>query len=259
MAEKLDEPIADVAMSVPRKDLLAEVIRASLRQSVATALARPAAKIIRYPNAVTAEPVGGATKRAFDVIGASAIILLALPLIALAFIAAALQGAGGVFFGHRRIGFRGGAFRCLKFRSMAPDAEVRLKRYLAENPEAAEEWMRDQKLRKDPRITTIGAILRKTSLDELPQLINVLRGEMSLVGPRPVTEEELFRYGDRRAAYLSARPGLTGLWQVSGRNSTTYERRTELDAEYVANWSLQRDVVIILKTIPAMLGSSKGV
>jgi len=259
MAEKLDEPVANVAVSAPRKDLLAEVIRANVGQSLASALVRPTAKIIIYPNAGIAAPIGGATKRAFDVIGASAIILLAFPLIALAFVAASLQGAGGVFFGHRRIAFRGASFRCLKFRTMAPDAEARLNRYLTENPEAAEEWMRDQKLRKDPRITTVGAILRKTSLDELPQLINVLRGEMSLVGPRPVTEEELYRYGDRRAAYLSARPGLTGLWQVSGRNSTTYERRTELDAEYVANWSLQRDVVIILKTIPAMLGSSKGV
>lgn len=256
MAEKLDESVADIALDVPRKDLLAAILKNSI--AFQPAPARLPAKIIKYPHARIVTPVGGATKRAFDVAGASVIILLALPLIVVALIAAMMQSDGPVFFGHRRVGFRGGFFKCLKFRTMAVDAEARLKTYLAANPEAAEEWARDQKLRKDPRITAVGEVLRKTSLDELPQLLNVLRGEMSLVGPRPITEEELHRYGDRRTAYLSARPGLTGLWQVSGRNSTTYEKRTELDAQYVATWSLAQDVSIMLRTIPALLGSSKG-
>jgi len=218
------------------------------------------AAIIPYPRKPLPSPfaIGGASKRAFDVVCTLTLILLAAPLFLFVALVALLAGDGALFFSHKRVGFRGQPFGCLKFRTMVANGDKMLAEYLQSNPEAAEEWARDRKLRNDPRITPMGAFLRQTSLDELPQLFNVLRGEMSLVGPRPVTEEELSRYGDRQAAYLSARPGLTGLWQVSGRNSTTYERRTELDAEYVARWSLARDIAIMLRTVPAMLGSSKG-
>ncbi|MFA7637825.1 MAG: sugar transferase, partial [Parvibaculum sp.] len=153
----------------------------------------------------------------------------------------------------RRVGEKGREFMCRKFRTMHVDSDAILKSLLENNPQVAAEWARDQKLRNDPRVTAIGAFLRKTSLDELPQLINVIRGEMSLVGPRPVTYSEVLRYGEDAEYYLSAKPGITGLWQVSGRNETTYMRRVQLDAWYVKNWSLWQDIAILFKTVPAVL------
>lgn len=158
-----------------------------------------------------------------------------------------------VFFGHYRVGRDGRLFRCLKFRSMRRDSEQVLAKLLAENPEARAEWERDQKLARDPRITPIGQFIRKTSLDELPQLINVLRGEMRLVGPRPVTPPELTRYGSTRWHYVSVRPGITGLWQVSGRNKTTYEERVALDKHYVETASPMTDLKILLRTVYVVL------
>jgi len=158
-----------------------------------------------------------------------------------------------VLFAHRRIGCNGTPFRCYKFRSMVTDAEAKLQRVLATDPELAREWREQRKLADDPRITPLGRILRKTSIDELPQLLNVLRGEMSCVGPRPVVEDELRRYGRRQLGYLAARPGITGLWQVSGRSRTGYSRRVALDWLYVRRWSLRLDLVILLRTIPAVL------
>jgi undecaprenyl-phosphate galactose phosphotransferase len=140
---------------------------------------------------------------------------------------------------------------------MVPDAEALLKKYLEGDAGARAEWERDFKLKDDPRITPIGAFLRRTSLDELPQLWNVLKGEMSLVGPRPIIEEELARYGDQVDYYLETRPGITGLWQISGRNDTTYEDRVALDCWYVRNWSLWYDLVILVKTTAVVL-RSKG-
>jgi undecaprenyl-phosphate galactose phosphotransferase len=158
-----------------------------------------------------------------------------------------------VFYRHERIGKGGRRFECLKFRTMVPDAGRVLDDYLAAHPEAEAAWRRDHKLRHDPRITRIGAWLRRTSLDELPQLINVMRGEMSLVGPRPVVAEELARYGDNIVYYVESTPGLTGLWQVSGRNDLDYRRRVHLDCWYVKNWSLWCDLVILFKTPRAVL------
>jgi exopolysaccharide production protein ExoY len=158
-----------------------------------------------------------------------------------------------IFFGHYRVGHDGKLFRCLKFRSMRRDAEPALAALLARSPEARAEWQRDQKLRHDPRVTPIGRFLRHTSLDELPQLFNVLRGEMSLVGPRPITVGELTRYGRARWHYLSVRPGITGLWQVSGRNNTTYEERVALDKLYVERRTAWFDARILLKTVPVVL------
>ena len=144
-------------------------------------------------------------------------------------------------------------FGCLKFRTMVPDADGVLRRLLEVDPRARAEWERDFKLKDDPRITPIGDFLRRTSLDELPQLWNVLKGEMSLVGPRPIIEEEVERYGDQVGYYLETRPGITGLWQISGRNSIGYDDRVALDSWYVRNWSIWYDLVILVKTIAVVL------
>lgn len=154
-----------------------------------------------------------------------------------------------IVFGHYRVGCGGKLFRCLKFRTMLRDSERILADLLRDDPESRLEWHADQKLLNDPRITSVGRFLRSSSLDELPQLLNVVRGEMLLVGPRPVTVAELTRYGRLRWHYLSVRPGITGLWQVSGRNNTTYEERVALDAHYVENRSLLGDIGILLRTI----------
>ena len=159
-----------------------------------------------------------------------------------------------IFFGHYRVGRDGQMFKCWKFRSMVINSAEILAELLQSDPAAKAEWDRDQKLANDPRITPVGAFLRKTSLDELPQLFNVLKGEMRLVGPRPITLGELDRYGEARWHYLNAMPGMTGLWQVSGRSDTTYEERVELDRDYVERRSLWSDVVILLKTIAVVLG-----
>lgn len=176
------------------------------------------------------------------------VLILALLMVAVAFFIWRKDGAP-VFFGHYRVGLNGKLFRCLKFRSMYVESERMLAELLRDDPEARAEWDRDQKLTNDPRITPIGNFLRRTSLDELPQLFNVIRGEMSLVGPRPITVGELTRYGRIRWHYLSVRPGMTGLWQVSGRNDTTYDERVALDRRYVESRSFGMDVSILLRTV----------
>lgn len=180
------------------------------------------------------------------------LLLLAPLLLLVAFMAWRTEG-GPVLFAHYRVGHDGKLFRCLKFRTMRCDAEAALADLLARDPEARAEWERDRKLVSDPRITPIGAFLRRTSLDELPQLVNVLRGEMSLVGPRPITVSELMRYGRARWHYLSVRPGITGLWQVSGRNNTSYEERVALDKTYVEQRTAWFDARILLKTVNVVL------
>lgn len=191
-------------------------------------------------------------KRTLDVSVALFILIFALPWIVLVLGVVSLDG-GKPIYSHPRIGKGGRKFNCLKVRTMVRDSDKRLQKLLDEDPESAAEWARDFKLRNDPRITGIGKFLRKSSLDELPQIWNVLRGDMSLVGPRPVTEEEILLYGDSADAYSSVRPGITGLWQVSGRNSVSYEERVELDRQYVSTVSLTEDVRILLRTIPAVL------
>jgi undecaprenyl-phosphate galactose phosphotransferase len=191
-------------------------------------------------------------KRAFDLLVGSLLFLLLAPLFALLCWQVARTGRP-VFYRHPRIGKGGKEFDCLKFRTMVPDADRVLTAHLAARPEARAEWRHGHKLKDDPRITRIGAWLRRTSLDELPQLINVMRGEMSLVGPRPVVAEELARYGDNVVYYVESTPGLTGLWQVSGRNDLDYRRRVHLDCWYVKNWSLWCDLIILIKTPRAVL------
>jgi exopolysaccharide production protein ExoY len=159
-----------------------------------------------------------------------------------------------ILFGHYRIGRQGRLFRCFKFRTMVRDAQPVLERLLREDPVARAQWEREQKLDDDPRITPVGRFLRRTSLDELPQLINVLRGEMALVGPRPITVPELQRYGVVRWHYLDVLPGMTGLWQVSGRNDVSYEERVRLDRHYVEQRTVLTDAAILLRTVKVVLG-----
>lgn len=194
-------------------------------------------------------------KRLLDMLAAALALLLAAPVMVLVALAVKLDG-GPLLFGHMRVGHNGTLFPCWKFRTMVPNAEAKLKEVLARDPERAEEWRQTLKLKNDPRVTAIGGFLRRSSLDELPQLFNVLFGHMSLIGPRPVTKGELERYGDAQDYYLSVRPGITGLWQVMGRNDTSYGQRVQLDAWYVRNWSLWHDIIILFKTVPAVLRRS---
>jgi|CXWL01.1.fsa_nt_gi exopolysaccharide production protein ExoY len=195
----------------------------------------------------------GRLKRAFDLALAGTALLFLAPAFLTIALLIKLTDPGPVFFRHTRVGRQGARFGCLKFRTMAADSDRRLAEILQNDPHAAAEWEASQKLRKDPRVTMIGALLRKTSLDELPQLWNVLRGEMSLVGPRPITRSELTRYGRDRRYYLLVRPGITGLWQVSGRSSASYEKRIGFDREYIEEWSWLGEFWILLMTLPAIL------
>src|SRR5690606_19167509 len=187
-------------------------------------------------------------KRTFDVVVSSLILLMLSPIL-LVLALLVMKDKGSPIYGHTRIGKDGKPFKCLKFRSMVMNSQEVLQELLRTSPEARAEWDKDFKLRNDPRITKVGAFLRKSSLDELPQLFNVLKGEMSLVGPRPVIDEELERYGENKDYYLMAKPGMTGLWQVSGRNDVDYDTRVYFDAWYVKNWSLWNDIAIMFKTI----------
>ncbi len=193
-------------------------------------------------------------KRIFDYVVA---LILFFPLIVLIIIISMvirITSKGPAIFKQERIGKNGKIFSCYKFRTMYIDADKRLKDILDNDPEARAEWEKYWKLKNDPRVTKIGKFLRKTSLDELPQIFNVLKGEMSLVGPRPVTEKEInIYYKDTANLYFSVPPGITGLWQVSGRNNTTYEQRVSLDAWYVRNWNLWLDIVILLKTVVVVI------
>ncbi|OWW00146.1 exopolysaccharide biosynthesis protein [Rhizobium sp. R72] len=165
-----------------------------------------------------------------------------------------LQGRP-IFIAHRRIGKNGVVFRCLKFRTMVKDADAVLARHLANNPHFEQEWNATRKLRNDPRVTPFGALLRKSSIDEIPQLLNVVQGRMSLVGPRPIVASEVELYGTHFADYIRVRPGLTGLWQISGRSDTSYRERVQLDVRYVRENTLGGDLAIMIKTIPAILRS----
>ncbi len=191
-------------------------------------------------------------KRVFDIFGSLSIIVILSPL--LLYISLKVKRDGGpAIFGHERIGKNGKPFKCLKFRSMVVNSKEVLESLLKNNMEAKAEWDATFKLKDDPRITKIGAFLRRTSLDELPQLFNVLKGEMSLVGPRPIISAELERYNDEIDYYLLSKPGMTGLWQVSGRSDVDYDTRVYLDAWYVKNWSMWNDIAILFKTISVVL------
>jgi|HigsolmetaAR201D_1030396.scaffolds.fasta_scaffold00842_7 Sugar transferases involved in lipopolysaccharide synthesis len=207
---------------------------------------RPAVRSVRYL-------AYAAGKRAFDIVGAVALLLVFSPLMLVISLLLWMEG-GSVIYRHRRVGRNGRMFDCLKFRTMVPNADQVLRELLEKRPELRAEWIRDHKLRDDPRVTAVGRFLRRTSLDELPQLWNVLRGEMSLVGPRPVVREELMRYGRNAAFYLSVKPGLTGLWQVTGRNDVSYRRRVVLDVYYIRKQNLLLDCYILFKTPSVVFG-----
>ncbi|MBB5471240.1 Undecaprenyl-phosphate galactose phosphotransferase WbaP [Paraburkholderia sp. Clong3] len=189
-----------------------------------------------------------AVKRTMDVCGASVLLILLFPVL-LIIALAVMSDHGNAVYGHPRIGRGGRTFKCLKFRSMVKNSDEVLAKLLATDPQARAEWDRDFKLKNDIRVTPVGRILRKTSLDELPQLWNVLRGDMSLVGPRPIVQKELVRYGRDVRYYLALKPGMTGLWQVSGRNDVDYPTRVSLDVKYAMNRSLTFDMSILLRTV----------
>ncbi len=191
-------------------------------------------------------------KRAMDIVCALILAVVFLPVAVLAALIIAFDSRP-VFFGHMRVGRNRRPFRLWKFRTMVVDADRILEEHLRKNPECAREWAGNHKLRYDPRITRFGRLLRKTSLDELPQLWSVLRGDMSLIGPRPIVAAEMSKYGRAVGLYGLVRPGLTGLWQVSGRNDTQYSRRVELDCHYIRNWTLGLDFKILYKTVGVIL------
>jgi exopolysaccharide production protein ExoY len=206
----------------------------------------PRDKVISPP---TVRPVGGAIKRVSDIVVALGAIIALLPLFAACYLLVASTSRGPVIFRHRRVGFGGREFECFKFRTMQVDAERRLREYLDSDPAARQEWELKHKLCDDPRITPFGQMMRRSSLDELPQLFNILLGHMSMVGPRPIVESEIVKYHEYFGVYASGRPGLTGLWQVRGRNTTSYEQRVAYDVEYLRNWSIWKDFRILLLTI----------
>jgi Undecaprenyl-phosphate galactose phosphotransferase WbaP len=198
-------------------------------------------------------PLPRLTKRLMDLLTAVVVGILLLPLLFYIAVAVKLSSRGRVIYGHERIGRGGRRFKAWKFRTMFENAGDVLEYYLEQHPELRLEWEQDQKLRYDPRVTRIGRFIRKTSLDELPQLWNVIRGEMSLVGPRPIVTAEVAKYGPYYPLYTIVKPGITGLWQVSGRNNTTYDQRVQLDAYYARNWSPWLDVYLLLKTVRIVL------
>lgn len=193
-------------------------------------------------------------KRIFDLFFSALAVTLLLPLFVLIYAAIRLTSKGPAVFAHTRIGRGGEPFKCFKFRTMHADAESRLQKLLEEDEQARQEWQDCRKLKSDPRVTPVGEFLRKSSLDELPQFLNVLKGDLSVVGPRPVVEEEVIHYYKEKAPkILSIRPGITGLWQISGRSNTSYQRRVELDEYYVERRSFLLDIQLVAKTVPALL------
>ncbi len=216
---------------------------------------------VKYPFAAIPvsrmeQPCGGALKRVFDFVVALMAIIILSPLLICVALAVRLSDGGPALFGHKRVGFSGKTFKCWKFRSMVPDSEVIFQNYLSENPHAALEWKQNQKIKNDPRITPLGHVLRKYSIDELPQLFNILMGDMSFVGPRPIQKVEYEKYGYSLRHYLSTRPGLTGLWQVSGRSDSTYQKRVAFDRYYVTHWGMLTDIALIIKTVPVAVSGS---
>ena len=192
-------------------------------------------------------------KRALDVVLVLLMTPVLLPLLLMIATLVMFSSFGPVFYSHRRIRRNGEFFSMWKFRTMCHNSAEVLEAYLAEHPEARAEWNRSHKLKRDPRITPVGEFLRRSSLDELPQMWNILTGQMSLVGPRPIVAAEVEKYGDSFGCYCRVKPGLTGLWQVSGRSKLSYPERVALDCDYVERWSLWRDFVILLRTIPSVV------
>ncbi|WP_435535881.1 sugar transferase [Azospirillum sp. ST 5-10] len=215
-------------------------------------LAPPAPPLARADAAPGGRAIADAFKRTVDIFFSLICLFIVFPLLVLAVYLIWLDG-GAPLFKQERIGRNGRRFACYKLRTMTRDADRVLAEHLARSPEAAAEWATKRKLSNDPRITPLGRFLRRSSVDELPQLVNVLRGDMSLVGPRPISEAEIPRYGDDFACYTAVRPGITGLWQVSGRSRTSYAQRVALDRHYAHNRSWRLDLVIMVRTVRVVL------
>ncbi|MZR12486.1 sugar transferase [Maritimibacter sp. DP07] len=207
----------------------------------------------RLAPAMPPRPTIGKGKRLFDMAFAAAALIALSPVFLVIAVMLRLRERGPVFFAHSRVGQNGQTFRCLKFRTMRENGDEMLARMLAIDPIARREWEEAQKIDRDPRVTRLGAFLRRTSLDELPQFWNVLRGDMSIVGPRPVTRGEAAKYGRHFADYCKVKPGITGAWQVGGRSDTSYEHRVALDVDYVRNGSFAEDLRIVFKTVGVVL------
>jgi Undecaprenyl-phosphate galactose phosphotransferase WbaP len=193
------------------------------------------------------------TKRCMDLVVSILGGILLLPLLFYIAVAVKMSSRGPILYAHDRIGKDGQHFKALKFRTMFENSNDVLEYYLEQHPDLRMEWEKDHKLRYDPRVTRIGRFIRKTSLDELPQIWNVIRGDMSLVGPRPIVTAEIVKYGPYYGLYTMVTPGITGLWQISGRNNTTYDERVQLDAYYVRNWSPWLDMYLLIRTIRIVL------
>lgn len=250
--EKLVRLIADVRPYVRNFSIVPDLIGTPMAGVEVDILFSEEILMLRLKNNL-ARRINRVIKRIFDIVLTVTGGLMLSPVIAILALAVANETGGSVIFSHRRVGRAGRPFTCYKFRTMVPDAEEKLKEHLAKNPKAMEEWKRSFKLTDDPRVTKLGRYLRRTSLDELPQIINVLKGDMSLVGPRPIVTEEIPRYGEFIKEYYMVRPGITGMWQTSGRSDTTYEERVAMDTWYVRNWSVWIDLVYLFKTVKIVL------
>jgi len=231
--------------AVPQHNAFTPTARYDWQRMHAAAIDRVSIERVRF--AVPRDPALRVSKRVFDVTASVALLALLSPVM-LTIAVMARRDGGPAMFAHRRIGAGGESFKCWKFRTMVPDAQDALHKLLESDAAAREEWERDYKLRNDPRVTKLGRFLRTTSLDELPQLFNVLAGNMSLVGPRPIVSDEIPRYGAAFHDYARCRPGITGVWQVSGRNAVDYRHRVMMDQDYARNWSLAADVMVLLRT-----------
>ena len=255
-SKKLVSLINQLQLLVKRVAFVPELFGLPTSNITARGMMEEQAVVLRVQNNL-ARKSNRIMKRIFDIVATVCGGILILPILAIVAVLIYLDSPGPIVFGHKRVGQDGKEFPCYKFRSMVPNAQEALEVYLKENPAAREEWERDFKLKDDPRVTRIGKFLRKTSLDELPQLWNVLVGDMSLVGPRPIVRDEIVKYGDYINDFYLVPPGITGVWQVSGRSDTTYEERVLMDSWYVHNWSVWIDIVYLLKTVLAVV-KSKG-
>ena len=250
--EKLQELINEIQPHVKNISFVPDLIGTPMSSAELSILFSEKILMLNLRNNLS-RPYNRAFKRIFDlvltIVGG---IIISPILLGIAF-AVAVDNRGRVIFAHKRVGAAGKKFPCYKFQTMVPDAEAKLKKYLDENPEARREWEETFKLTNDPRVTKLGNFLRRTSLDELPQLWNVIRGDMSLVGPRPIVQEEVPRYGKNIREYYMVLPGITGMWQVSGRSDTTYPERVAMDTWYVRNWSVWIDIMYLFKTVKAVV------
>ena len=249
--EKLQELISEIQPHVKNISFVPDLIGTPMSSVELSLLFSEKILMLNLRNNLS-RPYNRAIKRIFDLVLTIVGGLMISPVLLGIALAVAIENRGHVIFAHRRVGAAGKKFSCYKFQTMVPDAEAKLKKYLAENPEAKREWEESFKLTNDPRVTKLGNILRRTSLDELPQLWNVIRGEMSLVGPRPIVQAEVPRYGKNIREYYMVLPGITGMWQVSGRSDMTYPERVAMDTWYVRNWSVWIDLMYLFKTVKAV-------